>query len=248
MLAAFLTMPVGDPGAFGAEGSLAASLSQLYALVAGALLWALLGILLWIGWKSGGMPRGVAIGAGVFYPLSGLAAFVAAYLSYSYPGGWLIAVPASLPPAVALLGIWASVPALRAVLRPELTGGALLGLIAVVVIATAPLWYLDDLQFPARLARQQAEGEAIVAQREAEWKKHREERLAQFQGLTPASSLLDYLDAPTEIDREQVVARARQVKSRQGDAIMLLKEGKLRRFGGIVALRPRSVTGLVRSV
>ena len=97
-------------------------------------------------------------------------------------------------------------------------------------VCTAPLWYLDDLQFPARLARQQAEGEAIVAQREAEWKKHREERLAQFQGLTPASSLLDYLDAPTEIDREQVVARARQVKSRQGDAIMLLKEGKLRRL------------------
>ena len=187
MLAAFLTMPGGDPGAFGAEGSLAASLSQLYALVSGVLLWALLGLLLLIGRKSGGMPRGVAIGAGVFYPLSGLAAFIAAYLSYSYPGGWLIVVSALLPPAVALLGIWASVPALHAVFRPDITGGALLGLIAAIVIAMAPLWYLDDLQFPARLAREQAEGEATVAQREAEWEKHREERLAQFQGLTRAS-------------------------------------------------------------
>jgi hypothetical protein len=230
MLAAFLTMPVGDPGAFGAEGTLAASLSQLYALVSGVLLWALLGILLWIGWKSGGMPRWVGIGTGLLYPLSAVAAVVAAGLSYSYPGGWLMLVPEALPPALALFAMWASLPALRAVLRPDITGGALLGLIAVVIIATAPLWYLDDLQFPARLARQQAEGEAIVAQREAEWEKHREERVAQFQGLTPASSLLDYLDAPTEIDREQAVAGARQVKSRQSEAIMLIKEGKLRRL------------------
>jgi hypothetical protein len=203
MLAALLTTPGGDPSSYGAEGRLAVSLSQLYGLIAGVLLWIVLGILLLIGRKSGGMPRRVAIGAGVLYPLAGLAAFVAAYLSYRYPGGWLIVVPALLPPAVAVFGIWASVPALGAVFRPEITGGTLLGLIAAVIIATAPLWYLDDLQFPARLARQQAEGETIVAQREAEWETHKKERIAQFQVLTPASSLRDYLDAPTEIDHRR---------------------------------------------
>src|SRR5260370_42064658 len=95
MLAALLTTPGGDPRAYGAEGSLAVSLSQLYSLVSGVLLWIALGILLLIGWKSDGMARR-AIFAGVLYPLSALAAFVAAALSYSYPGRGLIVVSASL--------------------------------------------------------------------------------------------------------------------------------------------------------
>ncbi len=231
MLAALLTTPGGDPRAYGAEGSLAVSLSELYSLVPGVLLWIALGILLLIGWKSGGMARRAAIFAGVLYPLSALAAFVAAALSYSYPGGWLIVVPASLPPLIALYAIWTSLPALHAVLRPDIASRAILAVIGVVIIATAPLWYLDDLIFPTRLAREQTEGAAQVAQREAEWAKNKEEEKAKFQGLTPDSSLRDYLDyAPAGVDREQVVAGARQVKSRQSDAIVLLKEGKIGRL------------------
>jgi hypothetical protein len=47
--------------------------------------------------------------------------------------------------------------------------------------------------------------------------------------VDPCLSLRDYLDVPTEIDH-QLVAGARQVRSRQSDAIMLLKDGKLGRL------------------
>ena len=229
MLAAILSMPGGDPGSYGGEGSLAATLSQLYALVSGVLLWIVVGILLWIGWKSRAMPRGARIGAGILYPLSGLAAFVAADLAYSYPGGWLIVVPAALPPFLALFGMWANLPAMQAVLRPDTAGGALLGAIGVLSVATLPLWYLDDLHFPAHLVRQQAEGDALVAQRDADFAKRDREKEAWFQRLTPDSSLWDYFDPDRVPDgrREQAVEGARRVKTRQGDAERLLKEANI---------------------
>jgi hypothetical protein len=218
MLVAILSMPGGDPRSYGGESSLAASLSYLYALVSGVLLWVVLGILLWSGWRNGGMPRWAGIGAGVLFGLSGIAAAVATGLSYSYPEGWLILVSESLPPLIALYAIWARLPALHAVLRPDITSGALLGVIAVVIIATLPLWYLDALQFLARMAREDEANNAFIAQREQ----------AKFQRLTPDSPLLDYLEMG--LDRELAVAGARQVTSRQSDAVMLLKEGKIGRL------------------
>jgi hypothetical protein len=138
-------------------------------------------------------------------------------------------VPASLPPVVALFALWACLPALHAVLRPDVASGALLSAIAVVIAATAPLAYLDALQLPARLARQNVEAEAEIAQREAESAKREEEKEARFQRLTPESSLWDYLDPDRIPDgkREQAVEAARRVKTRQPDAEKLLKEVKL---------------------
>ena len=92
MLAAILGQPGGDPGSYGGEGRIATAFSQLYALIAGVLLWVVLGGLLLIGAIKGEMPRWAAIGAGVLYPLSGVAALVAGGLSYSYPGGWVVLV------------------------------------------------------------------------------------------------------------------------------------------------------------
>ena len=226
MLAAIFAMPGGDPGRYGAEDRLAVALSQLYALGSGVSLWIVLGILLSSVWRRSGVPRWAAIGAGVLFPLSGIAAVVAAGLAYSYPGGWLILVPASLPPLIALYAMWARLPALHGVLRPDITSGALLGAIAIVIVATPPLSYLDALQFPAYLAQQHEEGEAIIAKREAEFAKHEQEKEAWVQGLTPDSSLWDYLNPDHVPDgrREQAVEGAHLVKSRQSDAIQLLKE------------------------
>jgi hypothetical protein len=229
MLAALLSMPKGDPASIGPEGGLNVSLTYLYALVSGVLLWIVLGILLWSGWKNGGMPRWAEIGAGILFGLSAIAAAVAANLSYNYPGGWLIVVPGSLPPLIALYAMWAHLPALHAVFRPDVTSGAMLGAIAVVIIAPPPLAYLDALQFPARLARQDEEGKALIAEREAEFATHEQEQQAKFHRLTPDSPLGDYLDSYPDrlVDHEQVVAGARLVKSRQSDAERLLKEVKL---------------------
>ncbi|MGC2412378.1 MAG: hypothetical protein WA459_06755 [Stellaceae bacterium] len=140
-------------------------------------------------------------------------------------------MPAALPPLIALYAMWARLPALHADFRPDITSGVLLGAITVAIIAMPPLWYLDDLRFPERLAREQAAAELAMAQREAEWARHKEEQTARFAALTADSSLRDYLDeAPAGTDREQVVARMRRVKSRQSDAVLLLKEGKIRRL------------------
>jgi hypothetical protein len=229
MLAALLGMPGGDPGSYGGESNIAVAFSQLYALGSGVLLWIVLGILLLLGWINGEMPRWAAIGAGVLYPLSGIAAFVAAGLAYSHPGGWVVVVPALLPPVIALYAMWAHLPALHAVLRPDITSAAALAAITVVSVATVPLSLVDELQFPARLARLQAQGDTVIAQRESDWAKLSRENEARFQGLTPDSTLWDYLNPQGIPDGrgEQAVEGARQVKSRQTDAVMLLAEGKM---------------------
>jgi len=229
MLTVLFTMPGGDPAGYGGEGRIAQAFSQIYALGSGALLWIVLGVLLLIGWVNGEMPRWAAIAAGILYPLSGIAAFVAAGLAYSYPGGWLVLVPALLPPLIALYALWAHLPTLHAVLRPNVTSAAALAAIAVVIVATLPLAYVDELQFPARLARQQEQMEAASAKREADWASLKQENEARFQALTPDSSLWDYLNPQRIPDgrRDQAVEGARHVKSRQTDAVVLLKEGKI---------------------
>jgi hypothetical protein len=229
MLAAILSEAGGDPASYGGEGRMAAAFSELYALASGVLLSIVLGILLLIGWMNGEMPRWAAIGAGILYPLSVIAAGVAIDLSYYYPGGWLVLVPGLLAPVIALFAMWARLPALHAVLRPDVTSTELLGAIAILILVTPALSYLDELQLPARVARYQEQTEAVMATRAAEWTKHRQENEARFQGLTPDSSLWDYLNPQRIPDGrdEQALAGARQVKSRQTDAVLLLREGKV---------------------
>jgi len=229
LLAVIFTMPGGDPSGYGGECRIAQAVSQLYALGAGILLWTLLGVLLLTGWINGEMPRWAAIAAGVLFPLSGVAAFLAVGVAYSYPGGWLVVVPALLPPLIALYALWAHLPALHEVLRPDVTSAAALAAIAVVIVATLPLAYVDELQFPARLARQQERMETESAKREADWASLKQENEAKFQALTPDSSLWDYINPQRIPDgrHDQALEGARRVKSRQPDVVMLLKEGKI---------------------
>jgi hypothetical protein len=232
MLAAIIGMPGGDPGGYGGEGRLAAALSELYALVVGGLLWITLAGLLTIAALNGEMPRWAMIAAIVLYPLSGIAALAAGDLSYSYPGGWLVLVPALLPPLLALYAMWARLPTLHAVLRPDRTSAALLGAVGVVIVATLPLAYVDELLFPARLARQQAQAETLIAEREAEWTKLKQEDAAKFQQLTPDSPLRDYLNPqtmpPDDAGYRQALDGARHVTRRQIEAVALIEEGKVR--------------------
>jgi hypothetical protein len=229
LLAVIFSMPGGDPAFYGGEGRIAQAFSQLYALGSGVLLWIVLGVVLLLGWINGAMPRWAAIGAAVLYPLSAIAAFVAVGAAYSYPGGWLVLVPALLPLLIALYAMWAHLAALHGVLRPDMTSAAALAAASVVIVATLPLAYVDELQFPARLARQDEESKALTAQREAEFAMYEHRQQAKFQRLTPDSPLRDYLDDyPAHfVDHEQAVAGARLVKSQQGDAERLLKEVNL---------------------
>ena len=60
-------MSGGDPAASGGEGRYAAAWSQLFALLFGGSLWAVLGLLLVIGGTRGEMPRWAAILAGFLF-------------------------------------------------------------------------------------------------------------------------------------------------------------------------------------
>jgi len=229
LLAVIFTMPGGDPSGYGGEGRIAQAFSQLYALGSGVLLWIVLGVLLLVGWINGEMPRWAAIAAGVLFPLSGIAAFLAVGMANSYPGGWLVVVPALLPPLIALYALWAHLPALHAVRRPDATSAAALAAIAVVIVATLPLAYVDELRFPARLARQQEQMEAASAKIEADWASLKQENETRFQALTPDASLWDYIN-PQRIPagrHDQAVEGARHVQSRQSDAVTVLQEGKI---------------------
>ena len=232
MLAAIFAMPGGDPGSYGAEGSLAATLSALFALIFGGLLWIALAGLLTIGALYGDMPHWAKIAAAVLYPLSGIAALAAGSLSYSYPGGWLVLVVALLPPLIVLYAIWARLPALHTTFRPNITSAVLLGAIGVVILATLPLAYVDELLFPGRLARQEAEAQALIAGREAEWARHRQEEEERFRQLTPDSPLRDYLNPAGmpagDAGYRRALEGARHVKQRQIEAVALIEEGKIR--------------------
>ena len=238
MLAAILGGPGGDPASYGGEGRMAAAFAELYALASGCTVWIVMGLLLWIGGTRGEMPRWAAISAGILYPLAGIAAGIAIDMSYDYPGGWLILVPAVLAPVVAFYAMWARLPRIHTVLPADITSGFALGAIVVLTIAPFPLSELDRLGAPARAARYQERMEALVAKHEADWAKVKEEHETAFRQLTPDSSLRDYLDDlyfPYPYDagvarHEEALAGARRVKSRQGDAVMLLKEGRMVRL------------------
>src|SRR5690348_6179221 len=113
------------------------------------MLWIVIGILLRIAVRTGA-PRWAVIGAGVLFPISAIAAFVASAASFDLPGGWSILVPALLPPLLAGWAIWLRSPRLRALVTVERASLAALGAVAVVCAATIPLDIFDRLQMPAR--------------------------------------------------------------------------------------------------
>jgi hypothetical protein len=182
------------------------------------LLWILLGFLL----LPPVMRRGSSghatwwdpFGALFLFPLSLFSTVLAIDVYYRYHG-WAIAVPILLPPLIGLYGIWARFP--HTLHRADVTSAVVWGAMLVLTIAPLPLAYLDARASPNRES----------------------ERTAEFRRLTPDSTLLDYmLFRPSEPRREDWFEGVRRVKSRQTDAVVLLKRGshptlpsQLYRFG-----------------
>jgi len=221
--------PGGDPSRYGREDRLDQSLDQLYAILFGVMLWIVIGILLRIAIKTGA-PRWAAIGAGVLFPISAIATFVASAASFDLPGGWSILVPALLPPLLAGWAIWLRSPRLRALVTVERASAVTLGAVAVVCAATIPLDIFDRLQMPARTAAAATRNEAIVTQLAGERARREREQRDKFASLTPESPFTDYLDYLNanlpEREHEKAIAQARQARTRQEAAVTLLQEEK----------------------
>jgi hypothetical protein len=235
------------------EASVVRGLDELFrGLLRGlliVLLWIVLAILLFRrGGNSQKMSPQALVAAAILLPLSGVAAIYAANLYASY-AGWAIVVPASLPPLIALYAIWMRLPVLHAALPAKIINPAAWGAILVLTLAPLPLSVIDASTYAAGEPERQRQREAYLAaserqaqlneqNREREKAEAREPAIARFQALTPDSSLSDYLDAldsytyyaPDEAGHDETLAKGRQIKSRQADAVALLKEGRIRRM------------------
>jgi hypothetical protein len=212
-------------------------------------LWIVLAILVFRrGGNSQKMPPQALVAAVILLPLSGVAAIYVADLYASY-AGWAIVVPALLPPLIALYAMWMRLPELHAALPAKIINPAAWGAILVLTLAPFPLSVIDASTYAAGEPERQRQREAYLAasERQAQLNEQnlerekaeaREPAIARFQALTPDSSLGDYLDAldsytyyaPDEASHEGTLAKGRQIKSRQADAVALLKKGRIMRM------------------
>jgi hypothetical protein len=201
-------------------------LDRAFAALSGLILWILLAILLVIGGVRGHMPLLAAMAAAILLPASAVAAIAAEQL-YERIGGWPILVPALLPLVFAFYALWARMPQLQKLFPPPSTSG-FAGL-AILVLTAGPLaakWAADQPD-PTQKARVAAEERARQeeAQRQAQAVRIRE--TAAFAKLGPDSSLADYLPYLHGEHSQAALLGIRLVKSRQADAIALLRQGRL---------------------
>lgn len=200
-----------------------------FAAILGLVLWVALASLFAIAFFKGSMPGYAMAAAIVFLPLSAIAAASAIGLYNERHGDWLIAVPLAMPPLLALYALWARVVGWHVALPPGSTTAILGGAIVVLTVVPLVLTTIEYMPNPERDAARAAA--ARVQQEEAE--KRRQEALAaeaaRFARLGPESSLGDYLEylPPGDPRFRQAVAGARLVKTRNADAVALLKDGRL---------------------
>ena len=219
MMGCFIDAPNSD--AFGR------GLAQAYGAILAGMLWLVLAALLIIAAVKGRMPLWARVGAVVLWPLSCIAVWMAAD-AHAAGDRSAIWVPVLLPPLIALYALWARLPALHVTFRAGLTSIVLGGAIAFLSLAPLVAAHRAALPDPARDARlaelAKAEEERMAKERQAAY--DREE--GQFASLGPDSPLETYLIYLSSMAYgERALAGVRQVKNRQADAILLLRQGRL---------------------
>ena len=219
MMGCFIDAPNSD--AFGR------GLAQAYGAILAGMLWLVLAALLIIAAVKGRMPLWARVGAVVLWPLSCIAVWMAAD-AHAAGDRSAIWVPVLLPPLIALYALWARLPALHVTFRAGLTSIVLGGAIAFLSLAPLVAAHRAALPDPARDARlaelAKAEEERMTKERQAAH--DREE--GQFASLGPDSPLETYLIYLSSMEyAERALAGVRQVKNRQADSILLLRQGRL---------------------
>ena len=200
------------------------------ALISGALLWVVLGVLLLIASARGGLRGRVAWAALLLHPLAGAAAVVAVLTLSAGTDApqWPIVPLIVLPLLLGFFAVWVQRPPWLAGLPPAFTschGAAIWGLVFVPVGRRAGYVPLHDAQVARRAAAVRrdvaaAAAEAALASRQA--------NLDRFQHLTDASPLWDwqaFIGTGNALEA-QAVARVRVLPHRQDDAEAMLRDGK----------------------
>jgi hypothetical protein len=201
-------------------------LASAFGAIFGIGLWLALAMLLMIAAISGRMPGWAAAAMLVLHPLGGVASFAAAGL-YQANGGWWLLVPELLAPLAAIYALAMRVPVLAVPATP----------VSVVVVPIALLLSLAPLTMhfvashpsEAQQAKARADAEAEQAARDRAEREARDSELAAFKRLNSDSPLRDYLPYVTSGDPRfrDAPAGARLVKTRQIDAVALLRQGHI---------------------
>lgn len=197
-----------------------------FAAILGTAMMILLAVLLVVAAVKGEMSVVGKIGALFLVPVATVAMWVAGDL-YGDRTRWVLLVPALLPLLFAAYAVRARLPSLRARLGTGAADFVLGG--AILLLTAAPLVWIALPPSPAARARVVAQ-ERARADREARDMRAAEKREAEaFARLGPDSSLRDYLQyLPGGDSRSRdALAGARQVKSRQADAVALLQAGRI---------------------
>ena len=224
---------VGDfPNEGGGEARMAWGFQQFWAYVACGATLVLLALALWRASRAGGISGSVQWMLPILVPAAGAAMALAIDQSFEQPGPWLPLVPGMLPPAIGLYALWGCLPVLsrwlpRGLSRARIDGVAI-GAITALSLAVFPLWAFDDASYPGRLERHHAEMATADAAAQTASEQEDQALRTKFAGLGPNSSLRDYIDGEYRYLRGvDVLGGARQVKSRQRDAIAMLDEAAI---------------------
>ncbi len=226
---AVLVAMLPDAGQFpdeGGEARMAWGFQQFWAYVGGGATLVLLWLALWRAPRSGGIAGWARQTMPFLVPAAGVAMVLAAAQVFEQPGPWLPLVPTLLPPAIGAYALWGCWPALSRWFPRAKLDGVAIGLIAALSLAVIPLWTLDAASYPRRLERHRAERAAAYAAARAAGEREEQALRAKFAPLGPDSSLRGYIEAQHwYLSGVDIVAGARQVRSRQSDAIAMLDDG-----------------------
>jgi hypothetical protein len=222
MLASLIGGGAADPAGRG--------LNEAFAVLVGLLLWIVLAVLLVIAGLKGRMPLPGGMGAALLLPVTAVGAFAAIDLQIRQ-GGWPIVVVVALPPLIAFYALWARLPQFHGHL-PPLPTGAFTGLAAVLLTALplAARWQ-ETQPDPLRAAQQAADQRLRREEQEKAVALKRARDAAEFAKLGPNASLGDYLPYLHGEHARQALTDIRIVKTRQAEAIALLRQGRLRDLG-----------------
>ena len=220
------------PNEGGGEARISEGFQELLAYTMGVVVMLLLTLTLWRGARTGVFAYWARQTMWLVVPAAAFAMIFAMGQAFEQPGPLSILPPELLPPALAAYALFGCQPALSRWLAQSWAGANAdaigIGLIAALAAAAIPLCVIDASTWPARLERHHAEQAAEEAASAVAAARRDEELRARFARLGPDSSLRDYLEVQSwYLSGVDIIAGAREVKSRQSDAVGLLNDGKI---------------------
>lgn len=213
-------------GSMHASDAAGNALAQSFTFLSGMALWLALGLLLLVAASRGSLSPGAIVGALLLLPASGVAtgAVVQLLARDRSQGHWLLVVPGLAPLLVMAYVLWASLPALRALLPARLAGALAAGGLLLLSALPWPTLLRQSRLSSEREAGQQREADARRRQERAEEQRLWQDRFESLPQDAPLWEWRDFTEHGPEL-RQRALAGMRRLPRRQADAELLLSKG-----------------------